>query len=524
MTRKLVKEVVRKEERQETDQNIMSENQRTEREEENLKQDMSEVNETDGFESIERGDYPAELQNGGGGLGELTLSPHDRVGSDDNPAETENVGGAAGEPTPALHDKAGSDDNPAEPQNGGGAAGEHTPALQDRVGSSDGHPAEPQHERRSPGETTPPHHDVRVLWNDGHPAEPQDGRGSAGETTPAPHNGVESGDYPEGLQYGEGAAGKPTPALRDRARNFIQRYATKPPALIAVMGKTGTGKTSFINAITGGGLMKTPLTNGATGTQDIQTARTTINGREVWLIDTPGFDDTNRSDVDILSTIAEWVKQASHERQHLSGIIYFHRIADPRMEGSNMKNLKMFRELCGEKNFNNVVLLTTMWDKVSEEDGQKREDELKSRAGFWGNLISRGAQVKRHRGPDFTTSARDIAQPLIEKDTIVLKLQDELDRNSSLSDTSAGRYLTGEIEAIKRQHQGELEALKAELKDTSSKEEIKLLRECYQKEIQALKKATDDLEKLRAEDRRNFQQKIAGMQKQLDDRGGCIIS
>ena len=101
-----------------------------------------------------------------------------------------------------------------------------------------------------------------------------------------------------------------------------------PPVLIAVMGKTGTGKTSFVNAVTGRGLTVShgleaceyclstafPLVclelspNKTVGTHGIQAASTNINSREVWLIDTPGFDDTHRSDVDIVSTIANWIQ------------------------------------------------------------------------------------------------------------------------------------------------------------------------------------------------------------------------
>lgn len=33
----------------------------------------------------------------------------------------------------------------------------------------------------------------------------------------------------------------------------------------------------------------------------------TLNGHTVMLIDTPGFDDTNRSDTDILSSIAAYL-------------------------------------------------------------------------------------------------------------------------------------------------------------------------------------------------------------------------
>ena len=56
-----------------------------------------------------------------------------------------------------------------------------------------------------------------------------------------------------------------------------------------------------------------------------------------------------------------------------------------------MKNLQMFRELCGEEKFSNGVLCTTMRGQVTQEEGQMREEQLKSKETFWGSLISRGA-------------------------------------------------------------------------------------------------------------------------------------
>jgi len=376
---------------------------------------------------------------------------------------------------------------------------------------------------------------------------PEDDFIHSGSPSPEPGEGSGTEDH-RYLSQGKEMAGKLSSAFRNRTNDLRSRVKPPPPVLIAIMGKTGTGKTSFVNALTGKGLtvghgleaceyslstnipfiyLKDSPSNGAVGTQDIQTASTTINGREVWLIDTPGFDDTHRSDVDILTTIANWVQHASYERKHLSGIIYLHRIADTRMEGSHMKNLRMFRELCGEKNFGNVILCTTMWGKVSEEEGQRREEELKSKETFWGSLISRGAQVVRHQG-DLTASAKNIAGSLIKKDTIVLQLQQELDRNGSLSDTSAGRVLTSDIEDMKKKHQEEMEALREEMKASNDKAELELLKEYYQKEIEVLRKLTEDLEKLRAEDTRRFQEKLQDMQHQLDNRGGggggsCVI-
>jgi len=262
--------------------------------------------------------------------------------------------------------------------------------------------------------------------------------------------------------------------------------------------------------------LRDPPSNEAVGTQDIQTTITTINGREVLLIDTPGFDNTHRSDVDILATIAKWVQQANYLRKHLSGIIYLHRIVDMCMEGSSVKNLRMLRELCGEKNLSNVILCTTMWGKVSEEEGRKREEELKSTWTFWGSLISCGAEVVRHKG-DLTASARKIAGSLIKKDTIVLQLQQELDWNGNLSDTSAGRALTGEIEDMKRKHEEEMAELRAEIQARNNKREAEFLKKNCEKEVERLKKVTDDLEKLRAGDTRRFNKRLGFLQRKLDN-------
>lgn len=40
------------------------------------------------------------------------------------------------------------------------------------------------------------------------------------------------------------------------------------------------------------------------GTQDIETVECEIRGSRVTLVDTPGFDDSKRSDTEILSLIA----------------------------------------------------------------------------------------------------------------------------------------------------------------------------------------------------------------------------
>ena len=134
----------------------------------------------------------------------------------------------------------------------------------------------------------------------------------------------------------------------------------------------------------------------------------------VHLIDTPGFDDTNVSDAQVLQNIAHWLSMSFKYGIKLSGIIYLHRITDPRMTGSVRRNLLMFKKLCGEKSFSSVVLATTRWSMVDEATGIAHEEELKNTEAFWGHMYKKGSKVFRHTGSNagMHTGSRDSALAL----------------------------------------------------------------------------------------------------------------
>lgn len=105
--------------------------------------------------------------------------------------------------------------------------------------------------------------------------------------------------------------------------------------------------------------------------------------RTVYLIDTPGFDDTTRSDAEVLGEIATWLGASYQQHILLHSIIYLHRITDRRMQGAARKNIRMFRQLCGNDDaLSKVHLVTTMWDQVDESVGLRREKELVATTEF----------------------------------------------------------------------------------------------------------------------------------------------
>ena len=92
----------------------------------------------------------------------------------------------------------------------------------------------------------------------------------------------------------------------------------------------------------------------------------------VWLLDTPGFDDTNRTDSEVLKEISAHLADPKilyeNRKSKLDGIIYMHRITDQRMGGTAQTNLFTFQKLCGQKALTNVTLATTKWERVSDTE------------------------------------------------------------------------------------------------------------------------------------------------------------
>ena len=122
----------------------------------------------------------------------------------------------------------------------------------------------------------------------------------------------------------------------------------------------------------------------------------------MYLIDTPGFDDTHRSDTEVLKDVAFYLSKIYEQDIKLPSIIYLHRITDVWISGSSLRNLKMFKALCGEEKnfFKHVGLTTTMWVNLngpglSEAVGAEREDELLRTKEWWGMMHKRGSRVYR---------------------------------------------------------------------------------------------------------------------------------
>ncbi|KAJ5169244.1 uncharacterized protein N7482_004838 [Penicillium canariense] len=194
------------------------------------------------------------------------------------------------------------------------------------------------------------------------------------------------------------------------------------------------------------------------------------------------------------------------------------------MQGSARRNIMTFRDLCGEDALKKVILVTTMWDKVSSSEGNMREQELKDKKEFWGYMMGKGSTCHRHENTK--ASARDIVHLLAKhKNPIVTDNQKQLvDQNLNLDQTSAGKGLQSETlkeraKWMKERQQFEQELREARLQQDREREEI--IREEQDIRAEMIRKADQDMAALRLNMENLLakrEEREAQMEKRMEER------
>ncbi|KAG5651161.1 hypothetical protein H0H81_009653 [Sphagnurus paluster] len=174
----------------------------------------------------------------------------------------------------------------------------------------------------------------------------------------------------------------------------------------------------------------------------------------------------------------------------LAGVIYLHEISQTRMPDTARKNLKMFRELCGDAATKNVILATTKWSDINGSVGESREKQLKEK--HWADLIQRGYEL--YRFDNAKESGLEIVNRILEKvkqagnqTPEILAIQNELvEIERILPETSAGRnlrYTLQELVDIQRRVAAQLR------KDEDASD----LKEENEKKLESTLRQLDDL-------------------------------
>ncbi|KAL4872762.1 hypothetical protein BDV12DRAFT_193106 [Aspergillus spectabilis] len=196
----------------------------------------------------------------------------------------------------------------------------------------------------------------------------------------------------------------------------ILRTSSANDMVVLVMGITGVGKSTFISKLIGEDVgIGHDLSS---YTKGVGIHSMALKDRLVYLIDTPGFNDTWRSDTEILKEISFILSQIYRKGMKLAGAlacvpVYHDLGVDPK------------------------------W-KAKPSGGDDAGVQIGCYRGVWGKLCEHGSQVKRWQGD--VQSATSLIEDLVALNAtggFVIQIQRELvDEGEWLTETAAGKELS----------------------------------------------------------------------------------
>ncbi|KAF5372411.1 hypothetical protein D9757_011608 [Collybiopsis confluens] len=154
----------------------------------------------------------------------------------------------------------------------------------------------------------------------------------------------------------------------------VPLMASREDVIVLAMGCTGPLSFAGLaehSSSSSGSLRETPALKSETSTVKVVRFCDRTSGRNVTIVDTPGFDDSHKDLTDTVvwkvcgkKSLAQFFNEYDNKRK-LHGLVYLDRIIDNRLGGQSNINLQKIQQLCGPDAFKNV--------------GKKRELELRKK-------------------------------------------------------------------------------------------------------------------------------------------------
>ncbi|KAF5356813.1 hypothetical protein D9756_006742 [Leucocoprinus leucothites] len=165
---------------------------------------------------------------------------------------------------------------------------------------------------------------------------------------------------------------------------------------IVIMGPDGSGKSNFIDALSRreaarqlDGDLRRPFGQ----VQPI--VLSSQAGIQLAFVEFPGFDSNvdARTNAETLRVIGEWLEEAFSNSVIIAGVLYMHNLSNNTTNTSASVNLRVFQALCGDAALPRTALITSGWDLVRHEVGQRQEEELEN--SRWRELREAGSHYAK---------------------------------------------------------------------------------------------------------------------------------
>jgi DNA repair exonuclease SbcCD ATPase subunit len=179
------------------------------------------------------------------------------------------------------------------------------------------------------------------------------------------------------------------------------------------------------------------------------------------------------------------------------------------MTNAIMRNLTMFRNLCGDDAFQNVTLVTTFWDEMNDTaKGERREKQLVEERKWWGYMASKGSRIRRFMNTRQT--AIDIVTELAGLPCVTLQVQKEMvDEGLDVNKTTAAEALNKELAELAAKHSEELKRLQKDMERAIKDHDEELqqtIRDMQQEKRALIRRLENEQEALQADRREEIRQ------------------
>ncbi|TAQ87520.1 hypothetical protein B7494_g4170 [Chlorociboria aeruginascens] len=237
--------------------------------------------------------------------------------------------------------------------------------------------------------------------------------------------------------------------------------------LIAVMGTTGVGKSTFIKAASG-----LDVDVGDDYDSRISLLRLMSLGRSVTLVDMPGYDDSSTPDAQMLAAMADWLVDSYGSGRKLNGILWLESLAKTRLGGSGYKALELFQAVCGDDFMRNVICVTTFGHAPRTAQEKTRENQLQTK--IWLPLKMKNALITEQfdnfdrddptESANATLNAKRIVSLFFNYKPNATKLQEEIVDNSvNFENTDAAKYANKDYKVMKDKYEKDAAKFKAQV-------------------------------------------------------------
>jgi len=225
---------------------------------------------------------------------------------------------------------------------------------------------------------------------------------------------------------------------------------------VAVLGLTRSGKSTFINALSGAKLKTSDSLYSCTSDEEI------VIMQDLVFISGPGFDDTNNTLLDTFKILTKAVmKKSNGQAVKFSSVLYFHSATNDRIGRSDQLSQSIFLKMVGSIPITTVL---TKCDLLSNEVRKKRIMQLTNHfVEVFDGVVCEigGVDIASYSPLMKVLNDSKISQNLL--------LQKELQEFHTLGKTSAFGVVEEELKIVMKEMKSagldsELEKLKADLK------------------------------------------------------------